>query len=56
MDSVRTSILGGPRPLPSHRHADHAYTVICEEPVIGGPTRASAQLRDQNLGSVDLKG
>ena len=30
--SVRTSILGGPRPLPSHRRADHAYTVICEEP------------------------
>ena len=42
MDGVRTSILGGPRPLPSHRRADHAYTVICEEPlysVAGVPAR-----------------
>jgi len=33
MDSVRTSILGGPRPLPAHRRADRTYTLNCEEPL-----------------------
>ena len=33
MGSVRTSILGRPRPLPRHRRADQAYTLICAEPV-----------------------
>jgi hypothetical protein len=32
MDSVRTSILGRPRPLPEHRRADRLYTLIWEEP------------------------
>ena len=31
MVSVRTSIFGRPRRLPSHRRAD-LYTLICEEP------------------------
>ena len=37
MGSVRTSILGRPRPLSGHRHADRPhpphYTLNCEEPV-----------------------
>jgi hypothetical protein len=32
MVSVRTSILGRPRPLPRDRHADTSYTLIWEEP------------------------
>ena len=32
MGSVRTSILGRPRPLPGHRRADRPYTLICDEP------------------------
>jgi hypothetical protein len=32
MASVRTSIFGRPRRLPSDRRADHLYTLICEEP------------------------
>lgn len=32
MGSVRTSILGRPRPLSAHRRAEPAYTLICEEP------------------------
>jgi hypothetical protein len=31
--SVRTPILGGPRPLPRHRRAHQPYTLNCEEPV-----------------------
>ena len=33
MVSVRTSIFGRPRRLPSDRRADHLYTLICEEPL-----------------------
>jgi hypothetical protein len=32
MGSVRTSIFGRPRRLPSDRRADHLYTLNCEEP------------------------
>ncbi|GGC28292.1 hypothetical protein GCM10010974_08540 [Brevibacterium sediminis] len=32
MASVGTSIIGRPRRLPRHRHADSSYTLICEEP------------------------
>ena len=32
MGSVRTPIIGRPRPLPSDRHAHHHYTLDCEEP------------------------
>ena len=32
MGSVRTPIIGRPRPLPRQRRADHLYTPICEEP------------------------
>ncbi len=32
MGSVRTSILGGPRPLSSDRRAQPDYTLSCEEP------------------------
>jgi hypothetical protein len=31
MSGVRTSIIGRPRPLPSHRRADQPYTLNCEE-------------------------
>jgi hypothetical protein len=34
MGSVRTSIFGRPRPLPSHRRADKRYTLNCVEPPI----------------------
>jgi len=30
--SVRTPLIGRPRPLPSNRHAHHHYTLDCEEP------------------------
>jgi hypothetical protein len=33
MGSVRTSIFGRPRPLPSHRRADQRYTLNCVEPL-----------------------
>ncbi|WP_211096889.1 hypothetical protein, partial [Arthrobacter echini] len=32
MGSVRTSIIGGPRPLPQNRRAHPAYTLHCDEP------------------------
>jgi len=32
MGSVRTSIIGGPRPSPPHRRANPRYTLECEEP------------------------
>ncbi len=42
VDSVRTSILGRPRPLPDDRRADPGqilgYTLICEEPLWGEET------------------
>jgi hypothetical protein len=34
VDSVRTAIIGRPRPLPRQRRADQPYTLNCEEPVI----------------------
>ena len=38
MGSVRTSILGGPRPLLRHRRADdRLYTLICDEPLCHAP-------------------
>jgi len=49
MGSVRTSIIGRPRRLPSDRHAHHHYTLDCEEPLnvemwlqpeVDGATRA----------------
>ena len=33
LGSVRTPIIGRPRPLPRQRRADHHYTLNCEEPV-----------------------
>ena len=33
MESVRTSIIGRPRPLSAQRHANQHYTLKCEEPV-----------------------
>jgi len=33
MVSVRASIFGRPRRLPSDRRADHLYTLNCEEPL-----------------------
>jgi hypothetical protein len=33
LGSVRTPIIGRPRPLPRQRRADHLYTPNCEEPV-----------------------
>ena len=41
MGGVRTSIFGRPRPLPGHRRAA-TYTLICEEPVNGGPAGHAA--------------
>jgi len=35
MGSVRTSIIGGPRPSPPHRRATSHYTLKREEPLIG---------------------
>ena len=32
MESVRTSIIGRPRPLSAQRHANQHYTLKCEEP------------------------
>jgi hypothetical protein len=32
MGSVRTPIIGRPRPLPRQRRAVHLYTLNCEEP------------------------
>lgn len=32
MGSVRTPIIGGPRPLPGLRRAARLYTLNCEEP------------------------
>ena len=32
LGSVRTPIIGRPRPLPRQRRADHPYTLNCEEP------------------------
>ena len=34
MGSVRTPIVGGPRPPTSQRRADDLYTLICAEPII----------------------
>ncbi len=44
MGSVRTSILGGPRPLSSDRRAQPDYTLSCEEPLIYGALRDSSNL------------
>lgn len=33
MGSVRTPIIGRPRPLLRHRRADHLYTLDCDEPL-----------------------
>jgi len=56
MGSVRTSILGRPRPLPRHRHAELRYTLNCEEPPNGpGPASkgrtwtGSSELRFRSL-------
>ena len=35
MGSVRTPIIGRPRPLSRQRRAEHLYTLNCEEPVNG---------------------
>ena len=42
MGSVRTSIIGGPRPLPPHRRANSRYTLKREEPS-NGPSSPTAQ-------------
>lgn len=42
MGSVRTSILGGPRPLPPNRHAE-IYTLIWEEPEKSCRARSALQ-------------
>ena len=39
MGSVRTPIIGRPRPLPRQRRAAHLYTLICEEPLWAQRTR-----------------
>jgi hypothetical protein len=44
MASVRTSIIGRPRRLPSHRPHLGRYTVICEEPRIGRASGKPASL------------
>jgi hypothetical protein len=36
MVSVRTSIIGRPRPSPSQRRAHPTYPLNCEEPDMGG--------------------
>jgi hypothetical protein len=46
MGSVRTSILGRPRPLSAHRRAEPAYTLICEEP---GTLQVNAFFRNKNV-------
>jgi len=54
MGSVRTSILGRPRPLPGHRHADRRYTLNCEEPANGRITKTeslSKKFRADHLAS-----
>ena len=38
MGSVRTPIIGRPRPLPGHRRAQHDYTLVWDEPAKSGHT------------------
>ena len=42
MGSVRTSIIGRPRPSPPDRRARNSYTLICDEPLIAR-TRSAAK-------------
>ncbi len=42
MGSVRTSIFGGPRPLPADRRAEGSYTLNCEEPDFTRSIQATA--------------
>ncbi|WP_339393995.1 SpaA isopeptide-forming pilin-related protein [Brevibacterium metallidurans] len=49
MGSVRTSILGGPRPLSSDRRAQPDYTLSCEEPLMAP---APAEATGKGLGSA----
>ena len=48
MDSVRTSIIGRPRPLSRQRRADPDYTLICEEP-LNAAIGPGGQMKRQNL-------
>jgi len=45
--SVRTPIIGRPRPLPGHRHANPRYTLKCDEP-INYPEQQLANGRQKN--------
>ena len=51
MGSVRTPILGRPRPLARQRHADRLYTLICEEP--HWVRRVTGALETRDRGAVD---
>jgi hypothetical protein len=53
MGSVRTPIVGRPRPLPGHRHTGQRYTLNCAEPDIAASTSVVAQ---QGLGSAARAG
>lgn len=55
MRRVGTFILGRPRPLPRQRHANHPYTLICEEPVKLTP-RMAAQLDSVRIDDLDAFG
>ncbi|GAA1660432.1 hypothetical protein GCM10009791_04330 [Citricoccus zhacaiensis] len=54
MGSVRTSIIGRPRPLPRHRRAatpgGTIYTPICDEPVI------DLGILDCRTGLIEIRG
>src|ERR1700677_1204798 len=50
MGSVRTPILGRPRPLARQRHADRLYTLICEEPEMVSGCSPSPNSRSIALG------
>jgi len=53
--SVRTPIIGRPRPLPGHRHANPRYTLNCGEPensLSSKTTRAAARTAAGRVGSA----
>ena len=53
LGSVRTPIIGRPRPLPRQRRADHPYTLNCEEPLMPGVAEA-APPRGENFCSSPI--
>src|SRR4051794_25057579 len=54
MGSVRTSILGRPRPLSRDRRASPAYTLNCEEPVSVSVVRLLLGSSRMRLRQVEL--